>query len=148
MKEKILLTLTEEDFSNAGIDIKSINPQLLERIIEELKERVNNEFQTELSIVYSMITKDHAQVTYIVWQGKQGFRITQNTTSLKEEEAEKVIQAYEEDIWGDETEIEIDEEDEALTLYSQTDNSHPDLTIITLEMPEYQWIAIARKLAD
>lgn len=57
MKEEILLTLKKEDFSNARIDINLINPQLLERIIEELKERVNEGFQTELSIVYSMITK-------------------------------------------------------------------------------------------
>ena len=100
MKEQMLLVLKEENFSNAGIDIKSINPQLLERIIEELKESINNEFQTELSIVYNMITKDYTQISYTVWHQKPGFRITQNTTSLNAIEANQVIQAYEEDIWG------------------------------------------------
>ena len=147
MKEKILLTLKKEDFTNVGIDIKSLNPQLLERIIEELKERVNHEFQTELSIVYSMITRDYTQVTYIIWQGKQGFRITQNTTSLTEEEAEKVALAYEEDVWDRETEIEVDGKSEELTLYRQIDNSHPDMIEVTLEMPEKHWIAIANKIS-
>ena len=148
MKEEILLTLKEEDFSNSEIDFNSINPQLLARIIEELKERVNDGFQTELSIVYSMITKEYTQIIYTIWHQKSGFRITQNTTNLNKKEANKVIQAYEKDIWGVETEIKIDQENEALTLYYQVDNSHPDLTVVTLEMPEYQWIALAKQIIN
>lgn len=83
MKEEILLVLKEEDFSNAGIDLNSVNPQLLARIIEELKERVNDGFQTELSIVYSMITKEYTQITYTVWHLSPGFRIRRKYDQLK-----------------------------------------------------------------
>ena len=144
-REQIIYILVDEDFNSINVDPDTINQRMFDETCRYIKSYIDQNFSDILSTAYDCALDLESTIAYTIAYQKPIPRIFQNNTTLNDTIAFKVILAFEEDKWDNNSEVDWGDDVLEISLKSKV-NDTIDYTYVELTLTNREWLAIFRSL--